>query len=91
MPRALSKDARIVALNGSPVGSGVLGIGDDMSGASLLTFGMEMGEILGNPLVPVKIETLATSFVSMTTCRMIGNDAKCTTITVGSIFGGPFE
>jgi len=91
MPWALSKDVRIVALNVSLVGSGILRIGDDMSGASLLTFGMEMGEILGNPLVPVNIDTLATSFVSMTTGSMISNDTKCTTITLGSIFGGPFE
>jgi len=91
MPWALLKDVRVVTSNGSPVGTGILRIDDDTSGASLLTFGMEMGEILSYPLVPVNIDALATSFISMTTGSIIGKDMKCTIITVGSIFIGPFE
>jgi len=91
VPRALLKDARIVAFDGSPVDAGVLRIGDDMSGAFHLSFDMEMGEILSHPLAPVNAETLATSFASMATGSMIGKDTNCTTIAVGSIFRGPFE
>jgi len=91
MPWTSLKAVHIVTSNGSPVGTGVLCIGDDMSGAFLLTFSMEMREILSYPLVPVNVDTLATSFVSMQTGSIIGKDTKHTVITADTIFGGPFE